>query len=705
MSDPRAPLRILSIVHDGPRCTVYRAMDGEHDRPVILKVLTSQCDDALHRARLLRELEVARAIAAPTVVRAYGSTHHEGRLALVIEDFGGDALNLTLPARADLTVTLPIAIEIARALADVHRAHVVHRDVKPSNLIHRPSTGEIKITDFGVAVRRGEVRTEPGASLEGTLAYMAPESTGRLGRPVDQRADLYSFGVVLYELLVGERPFHATDALQWMHCHAAHSPRALTELRPGLPEVLSQLVLKLLAKAPEERYQSASGVEHDLTRALADLRNTGAIATFPLADLDLSDRFQLPDRLYGRTREVRALHDAFTRVTDTSHGEVVLISGAPGVGKTSLVRELLQPVGRERGCFASGKFDQYRRHLPYSAFIEASAALVDQILTHSGHRLAEWKERLLGRVDGNARTLVDLVPGLEQILGPLPPAPGLPPAAMQNRLHQVVRAFLGAFDHPVVLFLDDLQWADDASVALLESILANSAQMPLLLVIAYREHRATIDRLRATRARIEDIHLETLDHEAVRTLLHDTLHADPAACEQLAALAMSKTAGNAFFVREFVRTLQLTGLLRFDERARQWRFDPTEVEATKITSNVVELVVDRLRQLPARTTDVLRIASVLGNDFETADLAAITRRSPNDLAVDLMPAVEQGLITIRQEGAPAARFTHDRVQEAAYQLTPASERSALHLLVGRRFWEREATDAHGERLFETAASR
>ncbi|MBA3464333.1 MAG: AAA family ATPase [Deltaproteobacteria bacterium] len=677
-------------------------MRGEDDRPVVLKVLTSQCDDALHRARLLRELEVARGITAPTVVQAYGSTHHEGRLALVLEDFGGEALSLTLPARAALSVTLPIAIQIARALADVHRARIVHRDVKPSNFIHRPSTGEIKITDFGVALREGEVRTEPGAGFEGTLAYMAPESSGRLGRPVDQRADLYSLGVVLYELFVGGQPFHATDALQWMHCHTAQVPRALTELLPDLPEVLSQLVLKLLAKTPEERYQSASGVERDLTRALADLQNTGTISMFPLAERDVSDRFQLPDRVYGRAVEVRALHDAFTRVATTSHGEVVLISGAPGVGKTSLVRELLVPVARSQGYFASGKFDQYRGHLPYSAFIEASAVLVDQILTHSGHHLAAWKERLLARVDGNARTLVDLIPGLEQILGPLPPAPDLPPAAMQNRLHHLIRAFLGAFDHPVVLFLDDLQWADDASVALVESILANSGQVPVLLIIAYREHHAALDRLRATRARIQDIHLAALDHDAVCTLLRDTLHADPLACEQLAALAMSKTAGNAFFVREFVRTLQLTGLLRFDELARAWRFDPAEVETTEITDNVVELVVDRLRQLPAQTIDVLRIASVLGNDFETADLAAITRRSMNELAADLLPAVEQGLITIRQDGAPGARFSHDRVQEAAYELTPASERSALHLLVGRRFWDREATDGRGERLFETA---
>ncbi len=702
MNAPRAPLRILGIVHDGPRCTVYRAVEGPDDRPVILKVLTSQCDDALHRARLLRELEVVRGITTPTVVQAYGSTHHEGRLSLVLEDFGGEALNVTLPARAALSVTLPIAIGVARALADVHRARIVHRDVKPSNLIHRPATGEIKITDFGVAVREGEVRTEPGANLEGTLAYMAPESTGRLGRPVDLRADLYSFGIVLYELFVGERPFHARDALQWMHCHAAHSPRALTEVLPEIPEVLSQLVLKLLAKAPEERYQSADGVGRDLMRALADLRDTGTIAMFPLAELDLSDRFQLPDRVYGRAPEVRALHDAFTRVTDSSVGEVVLISGAPGVGKTSLVRELLRPVARKQGYFASGKFDQYRRQLPYSAFIEASAALVDQIQTHSGYRLAAWKQSLLARVDGNARILVDLVPGLEQLLGAQPPAPDLPPAAMQNRLHHVIRAFLGALDHPVVLFLDDLQWADDASVALLESLLANSSQLPLLLVIAYREHHAALDRLRATRAQIRDIRIEALDHGAVCALLHDTLHTDEAACEQLAAIAMAKTAGNAFFVREFVRTLQLTGLLQFDELAREWRFDPAEVEATEVTDNVVELLVDRLRQLPARTTELLRIASVLGNEFETADLAAITRRALNELAADLQPAFEQGLITIRPDGAASARFSHDRVQEAAYELTPPSERSAVHLLVGRRFWDLEAKDTRGEWLFKAA---
>ena len=700
MAETASVLRVDRMVHDGARTTIYRATRVDDGVPVILKVVTTAHDTAVHRARLHRELAVTRQIDSSAVVKAYGTTSHEGRLGLVLEDFGGTSLARQLPMVGSLADILDIAMAIAMSLGAVHRAGIVHRDVKPSNLIFSTATGELKITDFGLAVDRGDIATGPG--IEGTFAYMAPEQSGRTRRVLDRRADLYSFGVVLYELFTGARPFDAQDPLEWVHRHAAETPRPPSEVKPEIPEALSRIIMKLLAKGPEERYQTAEGVLHDLGRCRESARVGKALAPFTLAERDVPDEFALPERVYGRERDIAALRASFERVVQSNAMQVMVISGAPGVGKTALVRELEAPVAARNGYFASGKFDQYRGHLPYSAVAQAGNELVQQLLAASAAQLGAFRDASRGALDGSGGVLVALFPELERVLGEQPAVVALPPHAAQNRLHHAMRAFLRAFAAPVVVFLDDLQWADDASLDLLEALLAHAAETPLLLVLAHREqelglaHRlsSVLENARRAGVPVETQALGPLDADGVRALVGDTLRARGPSIDALAALAMAKTRGNPFFVREFLRTLHLDGLLRIDAGRGAWLFDPAEVGARQITDNVVDLMIERLQQLPLPAREALALAAFIGAELDIDDLALLGRQDAAVMNDGIQAAIETGLLATvaRPDGRRVVRFGHDRIQQAAFGLTAEAERAAVHLAVGRLLWSRLGGD-------------
>ena len=712
------PLRLVSMLHDGARTSVFRAVRVSDQCPVILKVLTSGYDTAEHRARLLRELTVTARFENREIVGAYGSTQHEGRLALLLEDFGGEALHRSLPPGAELARILPIAVGIARALAVVHRAGVVHRDVKPQNVIYRPDTGEVKLTDFGVAISQGDLRAGPRTSHEGTPVYMAPEQAGRMSQPIDRRADLYGFGVLLYELISGTLPFKAHDALGWMHLHAAQLPRPLGEVAPTVPAVIAALVHKLLAKAPADRYQTAEGVEHDLVHALATLeggrgdQGGGTIAPFELAKRDASDEFRLPDRMYGRGREVAVLNETFVRVVTRGRREVLQISGYSGIGKTSLVRELAGPVAQHRGYFAAGKFDQLRQHLPYAAITQVGNELVRRLLTETADAIARWRAIVLEALDGAGRVLVDLVPELERVLGRQPAAPELAAGAAQHRLHHALRVFVRAFEHPIVLFIDDMQWADAASLGLLEAVLVHDAPAALLVVLAHRGPdadaspalHALLERVAEAGTPLQTLRLEALALTDVRAMVVETLRRDDAACDVLARTVMAKTAGNPFFVREFLRTLELAGLLRFDRTAGGWCFDPAEIEASSITDNVIDLMIDRLQQQPAEVREVLRLGAFLGDELVLRDLVEVMGQPESTVLENLRLAARGSLVVFHAlaDGTQIARFGHDRIQQAALALTSDLDKPAVHLRVARMLWARLADDARTARLFEIA---
>ncbi|WP_437282400.1 AAA family ATPase [Sorangium sp. So ce375] len=710
---PSSRYAVIEVLYEGSDTVLYRAVREDDGRPVVLKVLRR--DHASSRApeRLRHEYEVARALDTTAVVMPYGLDLLGDRPALVLEDFGGVSLDRLQRGPMPLERFFPLAIRVVEALAGLHRHDVVHKDIKPQNVLLNPATGEVKITDLGIASRipRELQHLEHIGLIEGTLAYMAPEQTGRMNRWVDERTDLYSLGVVFYEMLTGTLPFQAGDPVAWIYCHIAQKPAPPHALVSSIPPLLSELVLKLLSKAAEERYQSAAGLRHDLDEAFARWRASGAIPPFALGQRDLSDRFQVPQRLYGREREVEALLAVFERVVAQGRPELVLVSGYSGIGKSSLVAELQRPVVRERGFFLSGKFDHAARDVPYRAFHQAFRALFQEILRASEEQVERWRQRFREALGQNGTLLADVLPELTLLLGPQPPVPELPPAEAQSRLHATLQRFVSACaqkDHPVALFLDDLQWADAGSLQLLEQLATYAGSEHLLLIGAYRDNeigpahplRVTLAEARKRGAAVSELVLEPLSATHVGALVAETVHAPhapEAQAEPLSRLVYEKTGGNPFFVLQFLIALHQEGLITFDAEEGGWRWDIAAIRDKEFTDNVVELMTGKLKRLSGPTRDALTLAACLGSSVELDTLAVVAGRPAAELGDALEEAVGEGLLLRREDGY---RFLHDRVQQAAYSLIPAGQRAEMHLGIGRLLLRAQRAEERDDALFD-----
>ncbi|WP_437791701.1 AAA family ATPase [Sorangium sp. So ce693] len=713
---PHSPrYRVLEVLHQGADTLLYRARRDEDGRPVVLKVLRR--DHASPRAlgRLQHELEVASALDTAAIVKPYAIESFDDQAALVLEDFGGRSLDRLLegdgPIRGmAIERFLLLALRLTAALAELHRRHVIHKDIKPQNLLWNPSSDEVKITDLGIACRlpcESQDVVHNGL-IEGTLAYMAPEQTGRMNRRLDERTDLYSLGVTFYEMLTGALPFRASDPVEWVYCHIAQSPVPPHALVPSIPPVLSAVVLKLLSKAAEERYQSAAGLRHDLDECFARWRASRAIQPFALGGRDLSDRFRVPQRLYGREREVEALLAAFERVVANGRPELALVSGYSGIGKSSLVAELHRPVVRERGFFLSGKFDQTTRDVPYLPFLQAFRALFQEILGATEEQVARWRRHLREALGQDGGLLADVLPELTLLLGPQPPVPELPATEAQSRLLAALQRFVAACarkEHPVALFLDDLQWADAASLLLLEQLATYAEPEYLLLIGAYRDNevgpahplRLTLAEARRRGAAVSELVLAPLSAAHVGALVAEAVHAPEAQVEPLSQLVYEKTAGNPFFVLQFLCELHQEGLITLDAERRAWRWDIAAIRDKGFTDNVVELMVGKLKRLSIPARDALKLAACIGNTLDLDPLAIIARRPAEELRDALGEAVREGLLLRRGSGY---RFLHDRVQQAAYSLIPPEQLAEVHLCIGQLLVKAQRADEREDTLFE-----
>ena len=665
-------------------------------------------------ARYRREfgiLQRLRDVREVTRVHAYEQL--DERPVLLLEALEGSPLSELTGKPFEMLRALELAISLASTLAELHRRGITHKDIKPSNIILLPS-GETRLIDFGIASLQliEHVDAMQASLIEGTLAYMSPEQTGRMNRSVDYRTDLYSLGVTLYELLTGERPFQGHDALEWFHAHMALMPRPPSERVKEVPPVLSAIVMRLLAKAAEERYQSAEGLRADLERCRDGLVR-GEQEDFPLGDHDVPTRFQLPQRLYGRVTQAAALLQGFERVARQGRPELILVRGYSGIGKSSVVHELYKPVVRQRGFFLSGKFDQFQRDIPYSTLAQAIRGLTQQLLSGTDEELARWREQLREAWEGHGRVLVEVVRQLELLVGEQPPVPELPPSEAQQRFNRVFRRFLGVFatpEHPLVVFLDDLQWADFASLQLLQHLLTHPESPPVLLLGAYRDNEVgpahplslALEQLRKTGARMTDLQLEPLSLEDVQQLVADTLPgASLDVLGPLAALAREKTGGNPFFLLRFLLALNQDGLLG-RTAGGTWCWDAEGVRAKGYSDNVVDFVIGKLRQLPHGTQRLLRLASCVGNTFP---LRLLLLLSNMDEAVEveqgLEPALQAGLLMC--VGPEQYRFLHDRIQQAAYALIPENERNSVHLHVGRLLLASLSPEEVREKLFDVVS--
>jgi PAS domain S-box-containing protein len=697
---------VLSPLREGD-IALYRG-SGKGLAPILVVAAEESSPDCI--GRLEHEYALKCELDPGWAARPMSLTHYNDRMTLVLEDPGGMPLDRLLGHPLDIAHFLYVAIPLAGALRHVHERGLIHKDIKPANVLVDSMNGSVWLTGFGIASRLPRERQAPTPPevIAGTLAYMAPEQTGRMNRSVDSRSDLYALGVTFYEMLTGQLPFTAADPMEWVHCHIARQPMPPNERAGCIPGPLSAIVMKLLAKTAEERYQTAAGVEADLRRCLAAWQSQGRIDRFPLGEHDGSDRLLIPEKLYGREREIEALLASFDRVVANGTTELVLVSGYSGIGKSSVVNELHQALVPPRGLFASGKFDQYTRDIPYATLAQAFQSLVRSLLTQSEEELGRWRDSLREALGPNGQLMVNLVPELELVIGKQPPVAELPPQDAQNRFQAVFRRFLGVFareEHPLALFLDDLQWLDAATLDLLEHLATHPEVRHLLLVGAYRDNEVspshpllrTLDAIHKSGAFVEEINLAPLSHECLERLITDTLNCASDDAAPLARLVHEKTGGSPFFAIQFISALAEEGLLRFDHDAARWCWELDRLRAKGYTDNVVDLMVARLTRLPVETQAAMQQLACLGNVAEITMLSIVLGKSNEDVRSDLWDAVRMELVE-RLDGS--YRFTHDRVQEAAYSVIPERLRAEAHLLIGRLLAVHTPAEKREEAVFE-----
>jgi predicted ATPase len=643
-------------------------------------------------------------------VRPLFLSEYNEKTVLILEDSGGQPLSSLIKGPVGIAECLRVAVGLSAALSHLHERHLIHKDLKPSNILAEFATGRVWLTGFGIASRlpRERQSPQPPEFIAGTLPYMAPEQTGRMNRSIDARSDLYALGVTLYEMITGNLPFTASDPMEWVHCHIARQAVPPHERSQNVPVQVSAIIMKLLAKTPEERYQTAAGLESDLRLCLAAWQTRREIDDFPLGEHDRPDRLLIPEKLYGREREVGTLLAAFDRVVKSGTPELVLVSGYSGIGKSSVVNELHKVLVPPRGLFASGKFDQYKRDIPYATLAQAFQTLVRQILVKSQADVNQWRGALMEAVGPSGQLIADLIPEVEIIIGKQPPVPDLRPRDAQHRFQLVFRRFLGVFakpEHPLALFLDDLQWLDAATLEVLEHLITDPEVQHLLVVGAYRDNEVspshpltqTLDAIRKVGPKMQEIVLAPLRVDDIDQLVADALHSERNAARPLAQLVHEKTSGNPFFAIQFLTALADEGLLRFDDGEARWSWDLNRIYAKGYTDNVADLMVGKLNRLPLETQSALQQLACLGNNADFAMLKMIYQDSNEGLDRLLWEAVLAGLV-LRSEDS--YRFLHDRVQEAAYSLIPQQLRAETHLRIGRLLVERTPSSEREERVFE-----
>ncbi|MEH1973476.1 MAG: AAA family ATPase [Nostoc sp.] len=736
--------QVSEELYNGSRTLVYRAVREIDSLPVVIKLLKNPYPSFSELVQFRNQYMIAKNLNSSTIIQTYSLKTHQNGYVLVMEDFGGISLKnyFARDQTRDigfLQEFLQIAIALCNTLDILIRHRVIHKDIKPANILIHPETKEVKLIDFSIASllpRETQSLMSPSV-LEGTLGYLSPEQTGRMNRGIDYRTDFYSLGVTFYELLTGQLPFQSHEPMELVHCHIAKLPPLLGERGEGtgnreeIPQVLCDIVMKLMAKNAEDRYQSAFGLKYDLENCLAQLKETGKIVSFPIAQRDVCDRFIIPEKLYGREHEVETLLKAFDRVTN-NQTEIMLVAGFSGIGKTALVNEVHKPIVRQRGYFIKGKFDQFNRNIPFSAFVQAFRDLMGQLLSESDEQLSTWKNKILQVLGDQGQVILEVIPELEQIIGQQPPATELLPSAAQNRFNLLFQKFIQVFttkEHPLVIFLDDLQWADSASLKLMQLLMSESGSGSLLLIGAYRDNEVsathqltlTLAEIRKANATIHSITLVPLSNASLNQLVVDTLSCSDKTAQPLTELVYQKTQGNPFFATHFLKILYEDGLITFNSERGYWQCDIVAVKALALTDDVVELLALQLQKLPDATQNILKLAACIGNQFDLRTLAIVSEQSQTETAAFLWKALQEGLVLPTSEvykffqdnehnsesnplnyncQVPIYKFLHDRVQQAAYSLIPDEEKQFTHLKIGQLLLQNTSESQQEERIFE-----
>ena len=727
---------LTEALHVGKCTAIYRALTvgKNHGKPVVLKLLRSHDPSFNELASFRNQYIVTKDLPILSIVKPLTLEPWNHSYVLVMEDVGGIALQEYVQTRGRLSIeqVMVIALQLVDSLHHLSRHRILHKNINPTNILIHPDTHQIWLTDFSLAslLPKESQELQSPRSLEGTLAYIAPEQTGRMNRGIDYRADFYGLGVTLYELLTGELPFQNDDPMELIHCHMAKVPISPCELVASIPPSLSDIVLKLMAKNAEDRYQSSLGLTHDLERCLSQWKTSKQVESFELGQEDRCDRFLIPEKIYGREAEIQTLLDAFERVSQGT-SEMMLVTGFSGIGKTAVVNEIHRPITRQKGYFIKGKFDQFNR-IPFSAFIQAFRGLMGQLLGESDAVLTDWKNKILATVEDNGQVLIEVIPELEKIIGPQPVIPELSGTAAQNRFNLLFSKFIQLFtlpEHPLVIFLDDLQWADPASLNLLKLLIDKAENGYLLILGAYRDNEIwlnhplvlTLDELKQKTATLHTLTLEPLSQRHIYQLVADTLLCDADVASPLAELVYPKTQGNPFFTNQFLQELHSNGYISFDETNGVWQCNLLQVGQLTITNNVVEFMVGRLCQLPTATQKALKLSACIGNHFDLQTLAVVCECSQVEAAANLWPLLQMGLVVpasnaykflqadlenieptdARTDGTKVSyRFLHDCVQKSAYALISQDQKKQIHYHLGKLLTREISAASQETRIFE-----
>lgn len=724
---------ILEVLSQTPNSTVYRGIRREDNRPIIIKRLISGLQALDRQARYHQEFQLASSHSRRAIVRALELVEESDLLLICIEDMGGYSLSTlrkTYPLH-ELSIFFPLAMEIARALDQLHQLQIIHKDINPANIVFNVKSGEVELIDLGISSRLSHETPQllPPSVLEGTLPYLSPEQSGRMNRRVDQRSDFYSLGVTFFELLTRRLPYEHQDPLELVHAHMAGAIPQASAFRPDIPTMLDALLTRLMAKQAEDRYQSAQGLLFDLDRCWQHWRDSGSIPSFPLGERDRSPILQLRERLYGREHQEQLLMQAFDRAR-VGRSELLLVSGYSGIGKSALVHELHRPITARRGLFCSGKFDQYARGIAYSAISQALRGLIQQLLAEPESPLRALREALKEALGNGAGVAAELIPELALLLESIPPVDPLTGLDAQNRFNQTMRRLLTVLaqpERPLVIFIDDLQWADVGSLSLMENLLLDDTQQHVLWIGAYRDQEVQPDHpLHRTRAaldrggvRVTAVHLLPLEVAHLKQLLGDALSMPEETVSPLAELVLKHTLGNPFFVGQFIREIYQRSLLSYDFGDSCWRWDLDQIVAQGFTDNVIDLLVHTLRLLPESTQRVLEVAACIGNQFSLELLSWVLQEKPASIVTALWPAFEQGFLdnavgsslptriqvggTNQVAQVARCRFVHDRIQQSAYTLLKEDAQAALHLRIGRQLLSRSTPEQREAQLFATVA--
>ncbi|MEH1780385.1 MAG: ATP-binding sensor histidine kinase [Nostoc sp.] len=739
--------QVSEQLYNGSRTLVYRGFRETDSLPVVIKLLKNPYPTFNELLSFRNQYTIAKNINSPLIVQTYSLEPYQNGYALVMEDFGGISLKEWGVGGSveSLMEFLEIAITLCNTLDILYHQRIIHKDIKPANILINPETKQVKLIDFSIAsLLPRETQTLINSNvLEGTLAYISPEQTGRMNRGIDYRTDFYSLGVTFYELLRGELPFQSNEPMELVHSHIAKQPSLLGNTE-GIPQVICNIVMKLMAKNAEDRYQSALGLKFDLENCLHQLQETNIIKNFEIASRDVCDRFIIPDKLYGRETEVENLLQAFDRVS-LGATEMILVAGFSGIGKTAVVNEVHKPIVRQRGYFIKGKYDQFQRNIPFSAFVQAFRDLMGQLLTESDAQIQQWRNKILDAVGENGQVIIEVIPELSRIIGEQPPTIELSGTAAQNRFNLLFQKFTQVFtsaEHPLVIFLDDLQWADSASLKLMQLLMAGTGH--LLLIGAYRDNEVNpahplmlaLSEIEKKQATINTITLAPLSQFTVNQLVADTLKCAEYFALTFSKLVFQKTQGNPFFATQFLKALHQDGLIEFNFESGYWQCDITQVTQQALTDDVVAFIAFQLRKLPQSTQNVLQLAACIGNQFDLATLAIVSESSSIETATCLWKALQSGLILpisdvykfyqesgvrsqkseVRSQesgesvivsdsrllvpGSCSYKFLHDRVQQAAYSLIPAHQKTATHLKIGQLLRKNLSEIEQDEKVFD-----